>query len=121
MSSEWSKHYATDSYVFRIKPYRSDKEAENRECYSVSFEVWMTKAEILESNELVNHNDPYTGYLKWDGCLEINESLHLCDPADIFYWAGAIEKIYLVAKEYFTHCDYILPDRVKRSELKELK
>lgn len=117
MSDNWSDYYTSDSWVFRVKPNVLD----DNDCLSVDFKIWITGTEILESSELKYHNQPYNGYVKWDGCCNINDSIHLCDADDMFMWADVIAHVYKIAAEHLTSVDYPLSERVKFVDLKVIK
>lgn len=117
MNDNWSDYYVSDSWVFRVCPNL----LREGDCYSVDFKIWMTKTEILDSSELKNHNQEYNGYVKWDGCCNITDSIHLCDSDDMLMWADVIAHVYKVASEHLTSVDYTLSERVKFVDLKIIK
>lgn len=63
------------------------------------------------SQTSLNHNDiqpAFTGFLKWDGCIEFKSNgFHFCGPMDFnIRFNNIIKEIYKECSNIFSYCNY---------------
>lgn len=83
----------------------------NDSSLSVDFDIF-EKGEDFEKSE----DDPIiSGYLKWDGCIQVSvNNMHICGPEDLPTLNRLIQAVFFCSKNFFEYCDY------KQKEVKNI-
>lgn len=75
--------------------------------YETSFDFRVV--DVMNYPDLMPDEAELSGYVKWDGCLSVDNTDHLCGPDGLDTVARQLRAVWALAHPLFAHTDYNAP------------